>query len=62
MDTLTNLFFGRIAAPSVSERVAFGGARNPLAHKCIPVAAQPVYEFEARYDMHLALDSEKLYF
>jgi hypothetical protein len=38
--TDTNSFFGRIAAQSVSERLAFGGA-FPHALKCIPVCCDP---------------------
>ena len=36
-----NSFFGRIAALSVSEHIVFGGARNPHAHKCVPVSSAP---------------------
>jgi hypothetical protein len=36
--TFINSFFGRIAALSVSEHLASGGAHNPHAHQCIPVS------------------------
>ena len=41
MGTSINSFFGRIAAPSVSERVAFGGAYIPHVPGYIPVSCAP---------------------